>query len=270
MHLIESTKPTVLLVDDCRFTRRAIFNAIESAMPECNVVCVPTLMAAQAAGAEIRVDLFIVDSSLPDGSGIDFLADMLMVHDQAPAILLADGALPKNIQKYGWFNGVHVLRKAVNRGQLIRVMRELLGDRGGKESVSSKLVKPLGCARLQEIPAKEILYRKIDQAATGILEFVGHGDAGVVYLLKGRVTYAESRDSIGEEALCKMLTWSRGYVFELPPEPERPSKKQFAKSDAAQDDETTDARQLNNVSNVVADEVDDVEEVVGLRASSNY
>ena len=228
-------------------------------MPECKIICVPSLMAAQAAGAELRVDLFIVDSHLEDGSGIDFLADMMMVHDQASAILLADGPVPKQTQKYGWFKSVHVMRKAVNRGQLLRVMRELLAGRGGTGSLPTRFIKPLWSARLDEIAAKEVLYRKIDQGATAILEFAGHGEAGVVYLLKGRVTYAESGEAIGESALCKMLTWSRGYVFELPPEADNTFKKQTIASEAKEREQAAHARQLNTLSNVVAEEAEELE-----------
>src|SRR5437879_1397 len=128
MNLTENNPFTILVVDDCRFTLRAISKAIETSMPECKLVCVQSIKEAQVAGAVLRVDLFIVDELLPDGSGIDFLADMMMVHGQAGSIVMTDGALPAHIEGYLWFNEVQILRKAIDRAQLLRVMREILGQ----------------------------------------------------------------------------------------------------------------------------------------------
>jgi len=271
MHIIKNSSRTVLLVDDCPFTRRAILSAIETAMPECKVVCAPSLMSAQAAGAEFQVDLFIVDAVLPDGSGIDFLADMLMVHDQASAILLADGAVPTTIKHSGWFQQVHILRKAINRAQLLRLMGEVLGAPRATSSVRNLRHKPLWSARLEEISPEEIIHRKLDLSATSILEFVGHGEAGVVYFLNGRITFAEVGNHIGDEALRKIMTWRRGYVFELPAEDDQDSQRssttKMPKAEPAHEiDRTTE---LNNVANVVADDADELDGA-GLRASSDY
>lgn len=244
MHPIETTNPTVLLVDDCPFTRRALTTAIESSMPECKVICVPTIEEAQVAGAELNVDLFIVDSRLPDGSGIDFLADMIMVHGSAGFIFMADGPLPAHIDKYHWMDEVHILRKAINRAQLLRMMREILGHRAENSSTRNNPLKNVWSARLEEISAEEIVYQKIDSLASTILEFVSRGETGKVYLLNGKVTHAETGDLEDNEALSKILSWRRGFAFEIPCRPATPKVNEDSsnKDDSGSDKQDRDDR----------------------------
>ena len=259
MEVTKNITSTILLVDDCRFTRRAISKAIEASLPGCQVVCVESLGAAQAAGAEMDVDLFIVEALLPDGSGIDFLADMVMVHGKARAIVMTDGALPRHVEGSVWFDDVHVLRKAINRAQLLRILGEILDQPVGNSGHGSK-GKELWSARLDDLSPKEIVRQKTDLLATTVVDFVSRGESGQVHFQKGEITQVEAGILVGREALDKIYSWRRGYAFELSNEvPAKASTGPALRNKAAdcQEEEEDAGEPFQRTYSVVSEDADD-------------
>ncbi len=129
------TTSNLLLLEDCHFTSRAITQAFHSTLPECNVVCARTVGAAQGIGAALDVDIFMVDISLPDGNGVDFLADMAVVHQSADAIILTEGPVPDYVVEGEWLSHVQIVTKPVNRISLVRMVRDLLERRDARNSL---------------------------------------------------------------------------------------------------------------------------------------
>ena len=63
----------ILIVDDHAVVRRGTMNIIIDRFPECEFSEAGTLHEARLVLEDARFDLVILDISLPDGSGIDFL-----------------------------------------------------------------------------------------------------------------------------------------------------------------------------------------------------
>jgi len=79
----------LLIVDDHAVVRRGTMNIIIDRFPECEFSEAGTLHEARLVLGDTRFDLVILDISLPDGSGLDFL-DFAREHDPGlPVIMLS-------------------------------------------------------------------------------------------------------------------------------------------------------------------------------------
>jgi DNA-binding NarL/FixJ family response regulator len=207
--------PTLFLLEPCDFTRRAVAKVIETSLPECQLLLAENLAEAQSIGAQASLDLFIIGSRLPDGSGIDFLADMMMVHENAHFILLADGPLPDHLDSYRWLDQAQILRKPVDRVQLLAIMRAMIGEKGPRPVAASHGAKKVSCIRLKDVSAEDLVHLKIEAKATTVLEFVSRGESGQIHFINGRAMYAEAGRIEGKDALAKIMNWKSGFAFEI-------------------------------------------------------
>lgn len=79
----------LLIVDDHAVVRRGTMNIIIDRFPDCEFSEAGTLHEARLVLGDTRFDLVILDISLPDGSGLDFL-DFAREHDPGlPVIMLS-------------------------------------------------------------------------------------------------------------------------------------------------------------------------------------
>ena len=79
----------LLIVDDHAVVRRGTMNIIIDRFPDCEFSEAGTLHEARLVLGDTRFDLVILDISLPDGSGLDFL-EFVREHDPGlPVIMLS-------------------------------------------------------------------------------------------------------------------------------------------------------------------------------------
>ena len=79
----------LLIVDDHAVVRRGTMNIIIDRFPDCEFSEAGTLHEARLVLGDTRFDLVVLDISLPDGSGLDFL-DFAREHDPGlPVIMLS-------------------------------------------------------------------------------------------------------------------------------------------------------------------------------------
>jgi len=221
----KNTNPTILLADDCPFTFRAVSAAIEKFLPGCRVAGADSIRKAQSLAAEMAVDLFLVDMTLPDGSGIDFLADMKTAHSRAGFITMTDGPLPAHVGRTGWLNDVQFVRKPVHRARLLRLIQKMLKIPSDITSAPPHGGREVWSARLNDTPPEEIIRFQSRLQATMVLEFISRGETGIAHFLNGKLTHVETGELDGPEALRVIVNWRQGYAFELPGElPRRESK----------------------------------------------
>lgn len=131
MHIpVPPTLPRVLLVEDDTISQ-AYFRAVLEALPAA-VDAVTTRACALARGSAERHDLWLIDLTLPDGSGIELLQDLRGRWPQPPPALAhtadADPALRRPALQAGFRD---VLIKPLATAELAAAVSDALAEAGG-------------------------------------------------------------------------------------------------------------------------------------------
>ena len=125
-----TTPPRILLVEDDTISQM-YFTAVLESLPA-TVDAVATLACAQARAADTRHDLWLIDLSLPDGSGSDLLARLRERWPQTPPALAhtadADPAVRGAALQAGFRD---VLVKPLATAELTGAVRAALAEAGG-------------------------------------------------------------------------------------------------------------------------------------------
>lgn len=87
-HLINQAIPTkVLVVEDQSTVRRVIVEAIHTAFAQCDIEQSATITQSLRYVQSQQFDLVLLDLSLPDGSGLDALPDILQLQKHAKVVV---------------------------------------------------------------------------------------------------------------------------------------------------------------------------------------
>lgn len=105
------------------------------------VICALTIAQAKSAIATHMPDLFVLDIMLPDGSGLDFMAQ-LRQHSQAPVLLLTGLTTPEDVVRGLSQGGDDYLAKPYDFGVLLARVEALLRR---AENIPEKLVRGKLC-----------------------------------------------------------------------------------------------------------------------------
>lgn len=105
------------------------------------VISALTIAHARSAIQKQMPDLFVLDIMLPDGSGLDFLAE-LRRHTRAPVLLLTGLTTPKDIVRGLTAGGDDYLAKPYDFGVLLARVEALLRR---AEKIPEKLVRGRLC-----------------------------------------------------------------------------------------------------------------------------
>jgi two-component system, NtrC family, response regulator AtoC len=119
--------PRVLVVDDEAFFAKAVCKRLEKAGYECGVA--PSLTAARRQLAERQPDLVLLDMRLPDGSGLDLLAELRerMASDVQVVVLTAHGELEDAVAAMK-LQACDYLKKPVDLDELLLTLEKVLGQ----------------------------------------------------------------------------------------------------------------------------------------------
>ncbi|MBA3486714.1 MAG: response regulator [Lysobacter sp.] len=184
--------PRILLVEDDP-TSSAFLSAVLRGIPAV-VDCADTATAARSLAAARRFDLWLLDMQLPDGSGIELLAQLRASDPNVPAVAhtaSTEAALHASLIEAGF---AQVLVKPLSANQLqIAVQRALgLPSAVAISDTDSPLPSPLplwddeaaGRAmnfnRVHLDALRELFIGELPQARQTILAGVNAGDPGVV------------------------------------------------------------------------------------------
>jgi two-component system response regulator PilR (NtrC family) len=178
------TAASALIVDDERDIRELLVLTLGRMGLRTDTAA--TLGAARAQLAQARYDLCLTDMRLPDGSGIDLVAEITARHPETPvAMVTAYGNVEAAVDalKAGAFDfvnkpvDIHVLRRLVNQAL----------DLGKRRRES-----PPGIARLQgDSPAMQALRATVAKVARSQAPVAITGESGVGKELVARTIHGE-------------------------------------------------------------------------------
>lgn len=206
----------LILEDDC-VGAKILKTHLNHTLPEIRVLHARSVEEAQSLLAEYLVDFFIIDVMLPDGSGLDFVADVQTVNPET-RILLVSATFSKRLQQVRTEAGVqHVMPKPLD----LRAIGALIGgyaEEAKEASAGTASPKPHDgfTARLQETGAFDVIQFRAIARATTMLEFATRdSQIGWIYLADGEITHAETAGITGMDALVEILSWQGGVVREM-------------------------------------------------------
>jgi DNA-binding NarL/FixJ family response regulator len=68
---------SILVLEDHKDTLEMLVSVVKEAFPECDIVTAANLAEARRKAELHRFNLALVDLNLPDGSGVDFIVELL-------------------------------------------------------------------------------------------------------------------------------------------------------------------------------------------------
>jgi DNA-binding NarL/FixJ family response regulator len=78
---------SILLIEDHEGARHRLTEVLKRAFVEPEIVATSTLRAARPLISQRAFDLIVLDLSLPDGSGEDFLMEIFAIHEKAYVVI---------------------------------------------------------------------------------------------------------------------------------------------------------------------------------------
>jgi ActR/RegA family two-component response regulator len=206
-------RPYLLIIDDSDVLLTILKRWFEEVFPEKPVLGVKSIAEAKEAMAAVPIDFFLVDYSLPDGSGLDFIRNVRRGWPEARFILMTLEMPPAENKALMSLNPVGSFRKPVDLWELEWALRPHL-DRGLErtDAVSSAGFKTM----VRGILSVDLIQLKCNEIATCALQFHNLLDeVGRIYLDKGEIMHAETQRNMGIDALAEIILWQDGAVQEL-------------------------------------------------------
>jgi DNA-binding NarL/FixJ family response regulator len=217
---MHATKPEklVLVVEDSVVTSVAVGRVIEHALKDCRIVRAQSCFEAKLLLSVYEFHLFILDIHLPDGCGLDLLAEIVAKDPAAATIVLTADPAPENRDRSTAFGVQHFITKPFRSETLSEAVRQSLS---GKEAQQRD---PLFAAALKRLSVLDVVQLKCLNRASTRLEVSSTRESlpvGFIDLEEGEIVHAEVRDDSfdvfceGREAISEILSWSEGTIEEL-------------------------------------------------------
>lgn len=162
----------ILLVDDHEIVRRGLRQLLAEAWPEAEFGEVDRIAAARESLTSMRWDLVLLDNNLPDGSGLDLIAD---VRKRCPdaAVLVLSSYPEQEFAARAFKLGAagYLTKSSVSDEMLLAARRVLDGGRYVSASLAEHLADLLGPGHVQAahdaLSAREMeVLRQVAQGRT--------------------------------------------------------------------------------------------------------
>lgn len=202
--------PIVLLLEDCPVTALLVERAVMKELPEVRLLWARTVAEAVARAEDLTIDLFLVDITLPDGSGLDFLWKMTPLHPDARAMVMTATPLPEYEAHSAALGALNFFEKPLKLpiflGHLRRALTSTPGT--GDEADFS--------ATLSNVTPVDVLQLKCLTSASTVIEVHSAGMTGQIRVEAGEITDASVGAMHGFACLTAIIGWKSGRVTELP------------------------------------------------------
>lgn len=203
----------LLILEDSGVLLDILKQWFRETFPDKPVLGVKSIAEAREAMAAVPIDFFLVDYSLPDGNGLDFIGKVRTTWPEARFILMTLEMPTAENKTLMALNPVSSFRKPIDLCELEWALRPHLDEKGGRPSCAEGAgFKTM----VRGIHALDLIQLKCMEVATCALEFRdAAGEIGRIYLAKGEITHAETNRAIGIDALAEIIRWQDGAVQEL-------------------------------------------------------
>ena len=205
---MSSAHPIVLLLEDCPVTALLVERAIFRELQGCRLIWARNVAEATERSADLPVSLFLIDVSLPDGCGLEFLERATAAHPSARAIVITASSLPEHQVMSAALGALQFLEKPLQMPKLVEHIRQALGAQNADGPTRDFR------ATLENVTPMDILQLKCLSAASTVVEFTSGSKNGRIRFQKGEVVDARTGALRGVDAVREIIGWPHGQVCE--------------------------------------------------------
>ncbi|MBA3961949.1 MAG: response regulator [Chthoniobacterales bacterium] len=208
------TSRGILLLEEYDALAIAIASALKKFAPQHGVRLARTLGEAEAAAAEMRPELFVLDLDPPPGGEVDFFNKLHDRFPEARVLVIAAGTSPELRAERGTAGAVQFIEKPFDLDQFGAAVQALLGpwatQNVGEERGTLRDLNVVDIVQLECVALSSAVVR---------LEAVD-GRIGEIHFHHGEICHATTGDLRGALALEEIINWRGGKMSEteLPPD----------------------------------------------------
>lgn len=209
----KTEKFCVLVLDDDICLTTIVTKALRSGLPSAEVLVARSVAEAQLLLSEFKIHFFILDINLPDGTGIDFLADVRTLVPDARVMMITASPVPEYEQQSREMGALVFRQKPVDPKEIVQIARshyENMGHATTVQGADGQFAVSLTC-----LSALDIIQLKCLSNATLVLQVASPQGIGRIYFEDGAIVHAETPDSRGEGAFEQILRWKGGRIKEM-------------------------------------------------------
>ncbi len=204
---------SVLVLEDNLTNLNLVTKVLPSLVPELRVLEARTLAAARRQLAREQIDFFILDIHLPDGSGLDFLAEVQAKNPGARVVVITAVPLEHYRSRAGALGALHFLGKPVSPHTLAGFIKEHIEARKNPSPVAA--TQPGFSASLSALTPMDIIQLNCLGRRNQALEFFAEGERGLIIFEGGEIVHAQTGAIQGRAALAKIMGWPGGRIEEM-------------------------------------------------------
>ena len=202
--------PIIFLLEDCPVTALLVERAVMNELPHVRLLWARSVAEATARAEGLSIDLFLVDITLPDGNGLDFLWQMAPLHPAARAMVMTATPLPEYEAHSAALGVLHFFEKPLKLPILLGHLRQAL-DATATTGADAEF-----SATLRNVTPADVIQLKCLMRATTLIEFHSDGTTGRIRFDDGEITDASVGPMHGPAAFAAILSWKTGRVSEQP------------------------------------------------------
>jgi ActR/RegA family two-component response regulator len=209
----KTEKFCVLVLDDDICLTTIVTKALRTGVPGAEVLVARSVAEAQLLLSEFKIHFFILDINLPDGTGIDFLADVRTLFPEARVMMITGTLVPEYQRKSQELGVLSFRRKPLDTKEVVQIVRsyyETMGHGTSVQQADGSFAVSLTC-----LSALDIIQLKCLANATLVLQVASPQGIGRIYFENGAIIHAETPDSRGEGAFEEILRWKGGRIKEM-------------------------------------------------------
>jgi DNA-binding response OmpR family regulator len=202
------TAPSVLLIEEYDALAAAITSALKKFAPQHRTVVVESLREAEAAAAEARPQLFVIDFDPPQPDAIEFLNRIRPAHPEARVLVVASGTSPEfALERYGP-NAIQFVEKPFELADFGAAVQALLGPWTEASSGDSR-------GTLRDLNLRDLVPLQCVSGMSTVLKIeAADGRAGEIHFADGHICHATASGFSGTEALHEIMRWKYAHGTE--------------------------------------------------------
>ena len=198
----------ILLVEEYGALAAAIVSALKKFAPLHEVRVAHTFEAAEAAGAAMRPELFVLDLDPPPRGEIEFLDKLRTQFSEARMLVIAAGTSPELRAERGTAGAIQFIEKPFDLAEFGAAVQALLGPWALPPSEHFR-------GTLRDLHVVDIVELKCLAGSTALVRLeTPEGRVGDIHFRHGQICHATTGRLTGISALEEIVRWPGGKVSE--------------------------------------------------------
>jgi len=202
----------LMVLEDDPVTSIALAKTLHIALPDELVLTARTVAEARLLLEEYDIDFFVLDVNLPDGSGIDFIADISARNPSASVVIMTAQPLPEYRDQAEAYGALRFMEKPVHYLTVAALARDCRAALAAQTRGNTGFF----AASLTRLTVLDIIQLKCLNNATQVIDFTSsQSGRGRVYFQNGEIIHATTSKAKGEAAISELIGWRGGRAQEV-------------------------------------------------------